>query len=251
MIYSNQYGKVDFWNIPAITEDPELSQTKKVAVTLSGGVDSSFVMFMLCEKIKELKLDLQVLPFTGVDKLRPTNEWNAREIALLFKEMYPEVNFMDHYVFKYDHEPNNTSMKRKQHVIHERKLYAEQDIKLWLCGKSANPPIEEVGEKSFLVKDREVERDTSLGDQYKIFTRIQRDGVYNRWLYRPLAFMHKKFMAEEYKKHNLMEELFPLTASCIGYAEKTNHFSGPCKVCWWCKEKKWAFGMYDGGEVHG
>ena len=142
-------------------------------------------------------------------------------------------------------------MKRKQHVIHERKLYADQDIKLWLCGKSANPPIEEVGEKSFLVKDREVERDTSLGDQYKIFTRIQRDGVYNRWLYRPLAFMHKKFMAEEYKKHNLMEELFPLTASCIGYAEKTNHFSGPCKVCWWCKEKKWAFGMYDGGEVHG
>ena len=48
MIYSNQYGKVDFWNIPDITEDPELSQTKKVAVTLSGGVDSSFVMFMLC-----------------------------------------------------------------------------------------------------------------------------------------------------------------------------------------------------------
>ena len=43
-----------------------------------------------------------------------------------------------------------------------------------------------------------------------------------------------------------MDELFPITASCVAYAKKTNHFSEPCKECWWCREKKWAFGMYDG-----
>ena len=43
-----------------------------------------------------------------------------------------------------------------------------------------------------------------------------------------------------------MKELFPITASCVGYAKETDYFTKPCKVCWWCREKKWAFGMYDG-----
>lgn len=246
MIYSNKYGQITFWDIPDIHNDLDLQDMKKVAVTLSGGIDSAFVMFMLCEKITELNLNLSVLPFTGVDKLRPTNEWNAREIALLFKEKYPNIKFLEHYVFKYDHEPNNTWMKRRAHINHERKLYAEEDIRLWCCGKSANPPKNEAV-KYNLQCDREEERDTNIGDNSKVFTRVHRDGVYNRRIYRPLAFMHKRFIAEEYKKHNLMNDLFPLTASCIGYANTTNNFSEPCKKCWWCKEKKWAFGMYDGG----
>ncbi|NDB29340.1 hypothetical protein EB155_06235 [archaeon] len=129
---------------------------------------------------------------------------------------------------------------------HDVELYAEEDIRLWCCGKSANPPKNQAVQYD-LQCDREEERDTNIGDNSKVFTRVHRDGVYNRRIYRPLAFMHKRFIAEEYKKHNLMNDLFPLTASCIGYANTTNNFSEPCKKCWWCKEKKWAFGMYDGG----
>ena len=62
-------------------------------------------------------------------------------------------------------------------------------------------------------------------------------------------FVNKKFIAQCYKDYNLMDKLYPLTASCIGYADTTNYFTEPCKTCWWCKEKLWAFGSYDGGVV--
>ena len=40
----------------------------------------------------------------------------------------------------------------------------------------------------------------------------------------------------------------PSSAGSRGLA-KTDNFTKPCKECWWCREKKWAFGMYDGGVV--
>ncbi len=244
MIFSNQYGEVDFWshlktyrNIPKI---------KNVAVTLSGGVDSALVMFMLCEYITKNKLDIKIMPFTGIDNLRPANIWYAKEISAYFEEKYSNLNFFPHYEFRYDHQPNNTEMKRNAHRMHEWNLYKEQNIQIFLCGKSANPPNDEA-KKYGLYKNREAERDIDLGDQSKIFTRISYKGEYNRWIYRPLAFMHKRFIAECFKDNDLIKDLFPLTASCIGYADTTNFFTEPCKECWWCKEKYWAFGMYDGG----
>ena len=44
-----------------------------------------------------------------------------------------------------------------------------------------------------------------------------------------------------------MDNLFPITWSCISYGDKTDYWTHPCKTCWWCKEKLWAFGSYDGG----
>ena len=52
--------------------------------------------------------------------------------------------------------------------------------------------------------------------------------------------MHKRFIAECFKDNDLIKDLFPLTASCIGYADTTNFFTEPCKECWWCIEKEWA-----------
>jgi len=249
MIVKNQYGEIDFGE--HLSQQRVIDENvSKVAVTLSGGVDSSLVMYLLCEYIMKNNIDYQILPFTGVDKLRPTNEWYAREIALYFKEKYPNIKFLDHYTFKYDHEPGNTHHKRKNHIVHERRLYTEEDIKIFFCGKSANPPKDEAI-KHGLWSKREEERDTDDGDwQSKVFFRAYtgpNNDINNRFIYRPLAFQHKKFIAQCYEDFGLMEELFPMTASCIAYEENSNYFSEPCKKCWWCKEKHWAFGMYDGG----
>ena len=61
-----------------------------------------------------------------------------------------------------------------------------------------------------------------------------------------LEYLDKRFVAEMYEQFNLMDNLFPITASCVEYADKTDYFTKPCKKCWWCREKKWAFGAYDG-----
>jgi 7-cyano-7-deazaguanine synthase in queuosine biosynthesis len=54
----------------------------------------------------------------------------------------------------------------------------------------------------------------------------------------------KKFIAFQYQKYNLMNIIFPLTESCI---EDKKDQPFPCKKCFWCEEKYWAFGSYDGG----
>ena len=66
----------------------------------------------------------------------------------------------------------------------------------------------------------------------------------NEWV--PFTNMHKQDLALIYKMYDL-KELFELTVSCIGHYDNTDGFAKSCKECWWCREKKWAFGMYDGG----
>ena len=56
----------------------------------------------------------------------------------------------------------------------------------------------------------------------------------------PWAPVDKKFIAAQYKKLGI-EELSLITNSCV-YSSET-----PCKECWWCEERYWAFGSYDYG----
>ena len=56
----------------------------------------------------------------------------------------------------------------------------------------------------------------------------------------PLISYTKRELALLYKDYGLMEDLFPVTVSCIGDEPY------PCKNCWWCLEKHDAFGMFDG-----
>lgn len=68
----------------------------------------------------------------------------------------------------------------------------------------------------------------------------------------PFGQCDKLKIADLYKKYKLMEDLFPLTRSCTGGAWNSINQAisdCPCKKCWWCKEKKAAFGMYDGAIV--
>ena len=51
-----------------------------------------------------------------------------------------------------------------------------------------------------------------------------------------------------YKEANLLDELYPITRSCE-YDPTSNYFKniknpgiGHCGKCWWCEERKWAFG---------
>ena len=53
-----------------------------------------------------------------------------------------------------------------------------------------------------------------------------------------------KFIFRIFEEEGLMKGLYPLTRSCEGQADVTKDFTKPCKKCWWCKEKKWAFNQY-------
>jgi len=227
MIYKNQYGIVDFWT------PHNLERFSKIGINLSGGCDSSLLLFFT---LKELKPHQTIIPITGVHNARPANIWNVEEIVLLMRELFPDKNIGEHAIDHYDKDFEKDKVNK--HREHEQRLWDSKTIEVLFHGRTANPPVEEAETHNLTFK-RESQRD---GNEKFVYHEN-----HNRPFYVPFNNVDKRFIAENYKKFNLMEELFPITGSCVGYAEATDNFSKPCRVCWWCREKKWAFGMYDGG----
>ena len=235
MIYECKHGTVNFWDL----YEDSLNRFKKIGINLSGGCDSSLVLYFTCkELIIRDKLDVEIIPITGVHNARPTNEWNAIEIVDLFKEWFPEINWGEHRIDYYDkkHEKD----KVNQHRNHENKLRDQGIIDVLFHGRTANPDKKEAQKHNLLYK-REERRDKHGNERQPYHEQ------HGKPFYCPFEYVDKRFIAEMYHKFNLMKDLFPITASCVEYAEKTDYFTKPCKECWWCREKKWAFGMYDGG----
>lgn len=230
MIFENEYGKVDFWD-----KFPKLNEKEwRVAMNLSGGVDSAFVLFMLCTYLTETGKNNQVNFITGVEHQRPTNEWHAREIGLYMKERFPHLNWGWHEFFYYDNRRITGRAKTEEHRENEHRIQKEVGYDLLLGGRTANPP--DVRE---LEKGRELIRDLPKDSEHPEYNGTR--------FYVPLQNVHKKWVAKMYEHYGLMDDLYPLTASCIGNAYVTDHFTKPCRTCWWCREKFWAFGSYDGG----
>jgi 7-cyano-7-deazaguanine synthase in queuosine biosynthesis len=55
---------------------------------------------------------------------------------------------------------------------------------------------------------------------------------------RPFFNMNKKNISAKYAELGLLDTLFPITKSC----EDRSILKGHCGKCWWCLERKWAFG---------
>ena len=64
----------------------------------------------------------------------------------------------------------------------------------------------------------------------------------SRHKYRPFIKQDKSYVKMMYEKYNVLDKLFPLTASCIGFPDETDNGQKPCRNCVWCKERLWAFG---------
>lgn len=62
--------------------------------------------------------------------------------------------------------------------------------------------------------------------------------LYNGKYYAPFFNIDKSKIAEMYRYYGLMDTLFPLTRSCESLTLREGH----CGECWWCEERKWAFG---------
>ena len=229
---------------------------KKIVVNVSGGVDSAMLLWQVLTYLRQQDRILdEVRVLTGVDTLRPTSEWNAVEIYLAIAEKFVEQNLY-HDIFKY----RKNGSKRDIHIAYEKKLRHEQGFYCLLHGRTENPPIEEqklvtynesgkgLGKTMYSDAVRPSERESTTIKRPMI---SWYDYDLNTPLYwsAPFDNVNKKFIAELYKnEHYMMDEVYPLTASCISdNALDTNYWQLPCKRCWWCKERYWAFGSYDGG----
>jgi 7-cyano-7-deazaguanine synthase in queuosine biosynthesis len=209
---------------------------KSVVVATSSGTDSSLLLFFLMKFAEEIKSDIQIYPFIAVDDnlIYSKALLNVKKIIQIIKDMFPNPNLQDLEIFNYT--KNNENDNKNKYIFPYREEYRKKvGAELILTGSTLNMPTEKIEinpEYRVLARDT-YESHIKLLDEKTI----------------PWGSVDKKFIAYQYTKYNLMENIFPLTESCISrYPNiKNNYFSLPCKECYWCQEKYWAFGMYDRG----
>ena len=234
----------------------DTSTFDSVFLALSGGTDSAMILYLLCK----IKPEWKIICHTGIDK--PKDPWvgeYAATIVDFMKSKFPHVDIV-HEIYKFNsldpmtlyyatkewnEQPDKSILPTAQGYSKnfasrplKNKIRKKYDIKLSIHGITANPPIEVQKELGFDHVAEPCRNQVYEEENWK------KSGNCH---YKPFVNIDKKFIADLYKQFNLIDDLFPLTMSCIGFAPETKNFTEPCKQCYWCYEKKWAFGCYDGG----
>ena len=233
MYYASEDGQnVTFWDHPSLPADP-----KVVGIKLSGGTDSAMVFLLACEYFKDK--DVSFIPFVKNPMSEVENTPFAQAVVDILRKRYPSANISDPY-------PYYTGMKRTDIV--DGDVAVEHNMDVMLAGVVLGPPLEIYGDNvPELAERRQL---GSPGHQNQILPLKGTDALY----YDPLFYVNKLFVKHLYDHFNAMEDLYPVTKSCLRMqepgAEIYSHFKDqPCKTCFNCIEKKWAFGTYDFGIV--
>jgi len=247
MIIANTNGSVTF-------DFPE-SENANIAISLSGGADSALMLHIIIPELEKRNLNWKIV--TGADSARPWTSPAAKKIIKMVCEHH-NIALPKHKVYGYDTTKISEADAQCEGI---GKCVLENEFDYLISGSTALPdpnfhdeipgwPVERRSNTIFQIHDVM----TLPNGQPCNWTNMDAGsptGVkLKQW--RPLANVSKKWIAEEYDilirtNPEYGDLLFNTTISCVSYAEHTDNFQRPCTYCWWCQEKKWAFGCYDAG----
>ena len=223
---------------------------KRIGINLSTGTDSALVLYFLAKFITESEqYDREIFPFTGIElnnKLSKAKEI-APNIVNLIRSKFPKVTIHDTTISEWLREGEYTHPKGKRQYFRpaKKKFVEENNIEITLAGVTKNMPKS----LQYIYGVEEVAPQQRQPEEIE-FNAIGKPIPFHELPWRKFT---KKTIAELYQQENLMDDLFMLTESCvtetIEQAERQGSATFPCKRCYWCKEKKWAFGSYDYGIV--
>ena len=210
-----------------------------VGIWISGGADSSLLAFLLAKTIKDYNLDIKIMPMTFKRDNKPWNlavATNVIEQIEKILEIEKGKIFLSHnYCYLGNHELVDEFGKKI--FNHIDSLKRNGLITIVYSGLTKNPdPLPEE-----LINERETTRDEP-DNHFKGTESI--NYVEEKLVANPFMFLTKEFVANLYKKYDLLDSLLPYTRSCEGLIKSTNFFKETCKTCWWCRERKWAFSKY-------
>jgi len=211
-----------------------------IGILMSGGVDSSLCAYLLAKTIQDHNLDTKILPISFKRDDKPWNFWTAANIIEKIEkilnikrgDIFLNHNFCDIG----DYKQKLTYIKKIQnHII---SLKNNKIVTLVYNGLTHNPiPLPQE-----LEDNRDISRDITIEEFLN--EKQEKHDLNEQLICKPFMFIDKSFLASLYKKHNLIDNLFPYTRSCESSIEKTKFFMKSCKKCWRCKERNWAFAKY-------
>jgi 7-cyano-7-deazaguanine synthase in queuosine biosynthesis len=203
-------------NLPAFTNN--------IIVSMSGGSDSTLLTYLIAKHLKDSKIKKTITPLIFLPKNHTNHFLNKKSDDILkqitkltkFKFCKKIIKYLKH---KFELSSNDfNSFKQTDFIV---------------LGATKNPNVK--------FKDNENRDKKRDNEKYM----IDNDGTKIDKKFIPLYHLNKKDIALIYKENNLLKTLLPYTYSCINEnQEQTNQYKKPCKKCWWCEEKNWAFGVY-------
>lgn len=226
---SNQ--TVDF-TIPA--------HVKKIGIHVSGGADSAILLYIVCRYIKDNDLDITVLPITSCIIQKPIMMEGTFRVTNKVRELFNyDIPFLlDNFLYY-----RGRKIFKFTNEVHKNML--SEGVVDMIIGAGTGWASEIVLKTNNMWYDRPLWRDKELNpSQYEPI--LEEDGTPTGYtIYKPFIRVDKKFTVEMYDLYGVRDTLFPVTRSCIDKFSKTEGWSKPCKKCWWCRERYWAFGEYD------
>ena len=204
---------------------------KKIGGWFSGGADSTLLLFLLTKKIREEKLPVTILPMS-VRRGRPWNPVYAAAVIDWITDYFNAEDIIEHHRVYYPPLEDSHQCEHQEFVDRVIELVgSDKEIHYMYSGITQNP-------------DQEIQKTFRDGVNKEEGIRgkdAERRKVQGPFL-NPFFDVDKRWVAEQYEKHGLMDTLFPLTRSCEGFERDTGNYTRHCGKCWWCEERKWAFG---------
>ena len=259
--------------------DDIIKNEEYIGIRLSGGIDSAFMTFLTMRKYQNKKL----IPITIYNKLRPDARIPVKKVRECLRTLNPDSILLDPVTGEFStdgyfytkemqekwEESNYTAKfhpKDKFQRTWFKNLFLrpefEGKLNILFSGETLNPPIDvqkDLLPASPFPEDRNLKR-PSLISKYRwplgSISKGTKPGPH-RYEFRPFRNMNKKDVAELVKATGLDKTLLPLTETCemeiIHYEKYSSIFqltyknpgTEPCKRCWPCREKYWAYGYYD------
>ena len=242
-------GKTEVTRFKEIIEDDNIN---KIVVNVSGGTDSPLVVYFMAKSISiSRSYHKEIYPHFMLDRsktISQTPSWVPKQMDII-REIFPDVTIHDIMIQEFD---NDEGWDRKTFRMVKERLWEKmmknmiESIKpdIILAGGMTNLPtslLKLYGHATDLQGNI-----INAGKQRSIDEIPQSKKDTNPW-----HKVNKKFVAHQYCKEGLMENLYPITESCLIESEEDLISQGlppdayPCKICHQCIEKYIAFGMYD------
>jgi 7-cyano-7-deazaguanine synthase in queuosine biosynthesis len=242
-----------------------INQQEFVAIQMSGGIDSTTLCCIMLKYFPHVK----VMPITFYNKQRLNTVQSMGKILHALNQMFPnnklmppEIGFFDSagYISDPDNGPTSGIKNHPKDLFRKEfmtKLLDKYPGKLnfLMYGETLNPPVE-IQELLMAGTENRFNKDRNFPiPKLKVYD-YKKDGS-KKYRYIPFRHSNKKQVAEVCKALGLMETVFPFTESCETEPYKYHYYgktfqveyedvhNEPCQGCWPCREKYWAYGVFD------
>jgi len=227
MIVENKFGRVDF----------DWKDYKNICLSFSGGADSTLLLWM-CLKLLQEKPNSTLHTFTGVTPAKGL--WKQFTSGDTFDRMLNQFPGVKSQVRERRIMYNDTQKELGEAQV---KLTQDGTFDLRMYGLTANPPHDVMVAHDLLNKREEIRDQDTMKEPWFNCVHEPPQGP----MYQPFINVDKRWIAQAFKDLDIMH-YYNNTISCERLRETPDMANNeePCKHCWWCREKKMAFDMYDG-----